>query len=937
MATTFPGTHLSITVELYNITGAGTWINVSSYVLYRDKVFIHQGLTPQDTGHSTSSDYCYVTFKNIDKRFSPHNILGPYYGYLGINTPIRIKWNAGNGDKTQFEGMVPNWNPKIPTDDVRNVRIQAFDRKQQLVTGTGRKIQFSPIYTSTIKSSSLVTFMPLEDNERTKLPTLINGKSVATNGVINYAADDTLPGAKALPSLTGNSYIIMNVREGFTFNGHWQFDFFYRLDNYPTADTILFRCWVGNTGTSGIAFWDIIMKTGTYQVVAYDRNGVAKVDSGSVINSGWIIDTWMHHRLMVKNASSTTFDWQLVSFLYDTTNGFFIHGEGLTGQCGNLGSIFLLPNAEKDGDSTGEWAVYDAFGLSTVDQSGDGYAGEPPGTRWSRLLNEQGVPNVRRVPGWSDTVSMGRQPKDGDLVANLEECLVANEGYQDSAPSTSDTDAGGLLRFTERGFFENRTVGLTLTYSNGVLYALEPNDDDFAIVNDFTATRNEGSSARVVQTRGPKNINSRQADRYGVGSYATGYSLSLATDQQALDHAGWQVNKGTVDAMRVVNCEIWFERKDVIAANVLATFEALDTWSRVKIVSPPTDFGPDPLDFFIAGMDKEFDQTTLHVKIYGPPASTHDVGILDSTGGATSDQRLDSNDTRTLNSNTNSETAIQVWNEGIEFTPTKWAHDTGDYKVRIDGEEMLVTAVADVAASFVGVGTGGVSNNANIVGLNIHASSAKNDCMVAVVYSRNTAAIVGITGAGWNQTDDNTFTNFRVFAKAHSGSEAGPTATVTGGAAGDDLIAQIATFRGIAARRLNMASLSNSSAQNINAPAVASNRINALFLIIGGKPDDWTSVATVSGFTEIAEVLSTGGNDAGLVWDYLFATTGTAIGTNTFTVTGGTSQTSQAIAIALDCNIQQLTVTRGSNNGGTGIAHPINQEVHVTNPIILGI
>src|SRR5690242_2529698 len=297
MATTFPSQILAITVELFNITGAGTWIDVSTYVRYNDKIQTHRGLTPEDTGHSSSPDWCILTFDNTDKRFSPRNVLGPYYGYIGVNTPIRVKWNAGNGNKTRFEGLVPNWNPVIPTDDIRHVRIQAFDRRQSLMVGTGRRIERSPIYTSTINSTSLVSFMPLEDDADTDLPTIINSLRVAVNGTFQWANDTDLPGAKALPTFTSSSYIIWSPAVHTYLNG-WQFDFFYKLNDFPSAAYVLQRIWVNNTGSSGIAFWDIIMDTGSYRVRAFDRNGTIVVDSGPFLNSGWLLGGWMHHRLM---------------------------------------------------------------------------------------------------------------------------------------------------------------------------------------------------------------------------------------------------------------------------------------------------------------------------------------------------------------------------------------------------------------------------------------------------------------------------------------------------------------------------------------------------------------------------------------------------------------------------------------------------------------
>lgn len=942
MATTFPSTKLDITVELFL---NNNWEDISSYVFYKDKIRIHRGLSPEDTGKDGSAQYCYLTLRNTDKRFSPRYRFGPYYGYLGPNTPIRVKWNAGNGDKTRFEGFVPNWNPKIPTNDARNVAIAAYDWRQQLTTGSGRKQANSPIYLSTRNQSTLVTYATLEDPEGTAVPTNINGPPIAVSGTINYATDNDLPGSKALPTFTSTSYYIIASEVGFKYDGHWQYDFFYKLHNLPSAAYVLKRVWVSGTGTSGIAFWDVIMDIGSYRVRGFSRTGTIIVDSGPFANSGWLIDGWMHHRLMVSNVTSTTFKYNFVSFPVDPSLGGFSIGEvtGVTGQAGVAGAVSMLPSAERDGDAGGHFAFYNNYNFSAVDDSGDAYNEEAPGTRWTRQLNEYSVPNVRRTPAWADTVSMGRQSKESDLMSNLRECLQSNEGYMDACPSDFDTEAGGQLRFTERGYIEEKTVALTLNYANGVLYALDANDDDFATVNDFTARRTEGASARVIRTRGTKNINLRMNDRLGVGPYDTGADFSLGTDAQTLDHAGWAVNQGTVDEMRVTNCEIWFERKDAVSANVLGTYETLDTWSRVVVNHLPNDYGGDGelFDFFIAGIDEEFDQTLLHVNIYGPPASPFKVAIMDTTGGADSDQRVDLDASRTMGPLTNSQTTVQTWDESTLLIPSFWGHNNGDYVITIDGEDFTVSAVADVAKSFVGAGTAASADNANITPT-IHASSAKNDLMVLVMYCRNTGALVFPELLDdWDQADTAGFDNFKVYTRVHSGTEADPMCVISSGVAGDTFIAQVATFRGIAPHAIKTASQSNSASVNIAFPALDCRRTNCLFLAIGGMTNDWTSVATAAGWTaEIGEPDSTAGTDAGLVWDYVFGTsTGYATSSGTFTVTGGTSVTSQAIVLAIDGNVQQLTVARGVNLGGVGIAHPEKQEVHIvdTNGLILAI
>lgn len=951
MATTFPGTKLTILVELFL---GGVWTDISQYVFFDDTVFIHRGFTSEDQGNDSAPDYCFMTFINFDKsnpssaagkRFSPRNLSGPYYGNLGINTPVRVSWNAGNGLKVRFEGKIPNFGPIFDNDSIRQVRVQATDTRRQLTTGTGRKINNSPIFTSTTKSTALVSFVPLEDEAGTTIPLIINGGTMAVNGVTNFATNSTLPGAKPLPTLTATSYIIAGPATH-NYNGHWQFDFFYNLNPampMGATDTIVKRCWVNSTGSSNIAFWDIIVSTTGYQVKAYDRNGTAVVSSGLFTIGSWHAGEWMHHRLMVQNASSTTFDWQFVTFRYDLAFGVFLSGSGVAGQAGNITAAVSLPNAGLAGSSTGEWAFYDAYNLSTVDGAGGGFNTEKPTIRWSRLLDEQSVPNMRRSPAFSDTVFMGPQTSN-DLMTNIRECLLANEGFMDSTVGVGGSE-GGRLRFTERGYIENQAVALTLDYSARVLKSLKVADDDFGVINDFTARRNNGGSSQVVKTRGTRNVNDRSIDRLGIGRYDSGADYNLSGDDQIPAHAGWQVNKGTVDAVRVVGCDIWFERNQAFAANLLATWETIDTWNRVKITNPPVDIGPDAPDFYIAGYDEVFTQKFIHVSINGRASAPYQVGILDSSGGATSDQRIDSNETNTVSALTASETSVLLYSLSTLREPTQWAHDTGDYRVRIDGEEMTVTAVS-TSKALIGTGTGQTSNNANIVGVPIHASTVKGQLMVLAVACRNVSAIVGCSTVGWEELTSG-ISSLKLFGKIATAADvanlaaAAPTATVSGGAAGDDLIAQVATFSGATVRVFgdNLGGISiNGSAADIIYNSRVSSRVNALYILAALKATPWTSVATASGMTEIAEVQSTVGNDAGLVWDYLYSgATVSGVPGGSLVVTGGIAAVSRSVVVALDTNVQTLTVTRGANNGGVGIVHPADQQVLVVNPIILGV
>jgi hypothetical protein len=202
-----------------------------------------------------------------------------------------------------------------------------------------------------------------------------------------------------------------------------------------------------------------------------------------------------------------------------------------------------------------------------------------------------------------------------------------------------------------------------------------------------------------------------------------------------------------------------------------------------------------------------------------------------------------------------------------------------------------------VTITFVGAGAAQTGNNAPTLTPPLHASTQAGDIVLVHASIRGTAATM--TSPGYQVVADNG--NERILAKIAAAGEAAPVVTFTGGAAGDDNFAQAATWHGNEPSVGNIvaAILSNASAQNINYPALTVPADNHALVVAGWKQDDWTSVATLAGMTEIAETFSITGNDAGQVWDYQIQTTATNLTAGSFVVTGGLSAVSKGLALLI--------------------------------------
>jgi PGF-pre-PGF domain-containing protein len=188
------------------------------------------------------------------------------------------------------------------------------------------------------------------------------------------------------------------------------------------------------------------------------------------------------------------------------------------------------------------------------------------------------------------------------------------------------------------------------------------------------------------------------------------------------------------------------------------------------------------------------------------------------------------------------------------------------------------------------------------------------DVMIVYYYTRGTGGSVSIS-AGWTPLYVNSDSSggLAVWYRFYQNGDSAPTITSsglvsTGNPNGrDDAIAQVAAWRGISTGdpidALGTVS-TNASQQNIGAISGITIAADSVVIVLGGKRDDWTSVATLSGdsltWAEVGEPDSTAGGDAGIVWDYAInGAAQKAITTKTFTVTGGANAAGKGVMFSL--------------------------------------
>lgn len=204
-----------------------------------------------------------------------------------------------------------------------------------------------------------------------------------------------------------------------------------------------------------------------------------------------------------------------------------------------------------------------------------------------------------------------------------------------------------------------------------------------------------------------------------------------------------------------------------------------------------------------------------------------------------------------------------------------------------------VTTVDADPITYIGTGAAATGNNTSVSPA-LPVGWIAGDLALILASIRNSGTGTVNTPTGWTAVAASG--NVALLGRRLQSGDVAPTVTFAGGAANADTIARCAVWRNADLSAVTATQLSG-SAQNIAYPALTLSSAGRLVIAAGWKQDDWTSVAGAFG-TEIAESISTAGDDSGQVWNYSIQTTASNITAGSFTVTGGVSAISRGIVAA---------------------------------------
>jgi hypothetical protein len=723
----------------------GVWVDITSYVMTRDgggKVVINRG--QPDESAQTNPGRCAFQLNNRNGQFSPRNPLGPYYGQLTRNQPLRVSVPSGTAKSYRFWGEVTAW----PQDwdatgtDVW-VEIEAAGILRRL--GQGTQPSLSPLRAAivgqTLVIATVVAYWPCEDST--------NATIIASG--FPSGSPMTISGKPSLASFSGfaGSAPIAAMTSGSAFRGSVPFyaapigSEVVFLVVIPagglTNNTVL--CSVAATGD--VKRWDIYYSTssgGSIGIIGYDShnanvfslsafasniNGVLGQVTLQITQSG--ADTSVNAGIFLLTSGATG----------TPTTAYDAFGTATGKQAGIFSGVAISPNGDAAGTAFGHIRVQsmaiDAFGNDDDTTVLQGAISENADYRFIRMCFSYGI-NYERIGAEFASVAMGVQPT-ASLSTVLAECVTADMGIEYEL-----LDQIGL-GYRIRQTLENQAPALALSYSAGHLAAApKPIDDDRYTRNEITVTRPGGAQDTTELPMGTLSILNPPA---GVGPYPDAKTVNIDSDSGLSDQAGWRLHLGTVDEPRYPQITLNLARAPFVSNPALRQQAlAVRLGDRITVSSTPAWLPPDGISQIALGTSETIDHFQHVITYTGAPESPYRVAVADDPFYG----RADTDGSQLASGALATDTTLSV--STTTSGPT-WTTDLSQFPfdLVVGGERVTVLAVGTVLSSPNAFLTTG-----DLTGWNAQSSTISyNTVIVNMAYGASASILIvpdGVSASG---------------------------------------------------------------------------------------------------------------------------------------------------------------------------------------------
>lgn len=666
----------------------GVWQDVSQYTRHEQGIAITKGRQNANSVAQPTQISC--SFNNGDGRFTPDNPTGPYYPYLQAGVRLRVSMPYGYNPPTEratafLASFTPSWD--LSTRQAI-MHVTAAGRLRRLQRGSDSLL---PALERTVMASVTAGVEPtaywtLQDGTGAgSAASAVGGTPMVVSGLTFQAVDD-LDGSGPLPSMATGA-TLRGAVPVYTNTGQWLTGVLFKVPSAVTADTILFD--VATTGTA--RFWRAVIRDLTPDQIdfyAYDATFTQIFSQAVAITEANFYGQWIAVLIDLKTNGSN------IDYLvgWDSVIDASFNSGSLASQThGAVTDIHITASAGLNGAGVGHvFVVTDTGYVSGTDYAQiragmRAHANEAPQTRAVRLADEAGEPiqtlrDFSAVLTLGSSILMGPQPKAARITA-WRECEDADLGL------LHDGGIGGDLVFVARQSRQNADIRMTLNKSQGQLAApFQPVRDDLNLRNDWTISREGGSSARYQQLTGPMSVNDPPN---GVGRYKDSKTLNLYNDRYLDDIAGWRVAEGTVSSMRY----------PAITGDLRMSPELVEAWlncrigARVKAINLMTQHPSSvDVDVFIEGYTEQITADKWTFSLNNSPAEAYTVAVY---GTASVVSRYDSANSTLSAGITSSATSLSVATDaGHALWVTGSSSPTFPFDIGVGGEQMTVTAIS---------------------------------------------------------------------------------------------------------------------------------------------------------------------------------------------------------------------------------------------------
>lgn len=627
-------------------------------------------------------------------------------GFVGIrsslvagntNGPITLSYSDFELRHPRFSGEVSVWPPtRDVTGSDKTVTVTAAGPRRR---GTqGASVLGSPLRRHLSNDvgpfGGGVTpwaYWPLEDQFRQVAGEVValagDGELVfqpptvgTTAGRISWAADSSLPGSSALPTLTGGGSLIGYLSPA-TPDDAWTVTWAEKM-NASDGAFCLFATSMDYIQV--VALLDPSSSATTLNVyLTVSALGISALMMSYSFASKEDVETWHHYALdAYQSGSSVTFSLYVDGSLTASYTQSSLTLNGFA-----RAQLSSVTNAQST-VGIGHVAVfYDFPNLSRTVEAFGGNRSETAGQRMQRLCREEGAEF-----DWIGTIEVGTYPpstrahtplvgaqSDGTLVALLDDAAEVDRG----------------LLFEQRGIvgyhYRTRTTlysqvpAVVLDYAAGQIAPdWRPVDDDRYTRNDVTASRTGGGSYRHEVTEG--RLSTADVVDGGAGRYRESVTVNVQTDAQLAGLAEWIAHLGTVDEPRYPTIAVELHGHG-LRGDAVRQFGLLDLDLGDLVVIENVDDVADDVEQLVVGYTEHLTEYVHALTLVCAPASPYRVAVLDSAAA-----RLDSGSS-TLTAGISS--TATSWQVSTSNPLDLWTTTPGEFPldVMIGGERITLSSI----------------------------------------------------------------------------------------------------------------------------------------------------------------------------------------------------------------------------------------------------